>query len=137
MYSYVDSEELMSTIRAVNDALEDVEDELRVLGRHELIIATPGAKNILTTDREFQVHIYIFTVILVHTVMLTALHQQLSVSLYCTLGSVKCALVISHVLSLGWTVAVATSAIRVNMMQVKHGLYSCDHSYLLSQGVLY
>eukprot|EP00953_Heterococcus_sp_UTEX-ZZ885_P009292 5491-Heterococcus_DN1.PRE.4 len=51
---YVDSEELMSTIRAVNDALEDVEDELRVLGRHELIIATPGAKNILTTDREFQ-----------------------------------------------------------------------------------
>jgi hypothetical protein len=46
----------MSTIRAVNDALEDVEDELRVLGRHELIIATPGAKNILTTDREFQVY---------------------------------------------------------------------------------
>jgi hypothetical protein len=68
---YVDSEELMSTIRAVNDALEAVEQDLWVLGRHELIIATPGAKNILTTDREFQVFIqntYIYLDVYLHTV---------------------------------------------------------------------
>ncbi|CAM9229663.1 unnamed protein product [Discosporangium mesarthrocarpum] len=51
---YVDSEQLMTAIKAVNAALEAQEDELFVLGRHELIIATPGAKDILTTDREFK-----------------------------------------------------------------------------------
>lgn len=30
------------------------EQDLFVLGRHELIVATPGAKDILTTDKEFK-----------------------------------------------------------------------------------
>ncbi|KAG5176742.1 hypothetical protein JKP88DRAFT_90877 [Tribonema minus] len=51
---YVDSDALMKAIRAVNQALEQEEERLWVLGRHELIIATPGAKDILTTDREFK-----------------------------------------------------------------------------------
>ncbi|CAM9714110.1 unnamed protein product [Chrysoparadoxa australica] len=51
---YVDSEQLMAAIRAVNSALEDHEQELAVLTRHELVIATPGSKDILTTDREFK-----------------------------------------------------------------------------------
>ncbi|CAM9191559.1 unnamed protein product [Phaeothamnion confervicola] len=50
---YVDSELLMKAIRAVNAGLEEREPELWVLNRHELIIATPGAKDILTTEREF------------------------------------------------------------------------------------
>lgn len=58
--SYVDSDALMKAIRAVNQALEDQEDKLWVLGRHELIIATPGAKDILTTDREFKVWLFPF-----------------------------------------------------------------------------
>lgn len=45
----------MRAIRAVNTALEAEEEKLWVLGRHELIIATPGAKDVLTTDREFKV----------------------------------------------------------------------------------
>lgn len=40
--------------RRVNSALEEKEQELFVLGRHELVVATPGAKDILTTDREFK-----------------------------------------------------------------------------------
>ncbi|CAM9107745.1 unnamed protein product [Choristocarpus tenellus] len=50
----VDSKQLMQTIKAVNFALEEREDELYVLGRHELIVATPGVKNILSTKKEFQ-----------------------------------------------------------------------------------
>lgn len=34
--------------------MEAREEELFVLGRHELIVATPGAKDILTTDKEFK-----------------------------------------------------------------------------------
>lgn len=40
--------------RGINSALEEREEELFVLGRHELIVATPGAKDILTTDKEFK-----------------------------------------------------------------------------------
>ena len=52
---YVDSEALTQVIRDISGALQLVEDELYVLGRHELIIATPGAPDVLTTDREFKV----------------------------------------------------------------------------------
>lgn len=38
----------------MNSALEAREEELFVLGRHELIVATPGSKDVLTTDREFK-----------------------------------------------------------------------------------
>lgn len=40
--------------RGVNEALDKREQDLFVLGRHELIVATPGAKDILTTDKEFK-----------------------------------------------------------------------------------
>lgn len=43
-----------SLSRCVNTALEEKEAELFVLGRHELIVATPGAKDVLTTDKEFK-----------------------------------------------------------------------------------
>lgn len=39
--------------RGVNAALEAREEELFVLGRHELVVATPGAKDVLTTDKQF------------------------------------------------------------------------------------
>ena len=42
--------------RRVNAALEEREQELFVLGRHELVVATPGAKDILTTDRQFKAY---------------------------------------------------------------------------------
>ena len=42
--------------RRVNAALEEREQELFVLGRHELMVATPGAKDILTTDRQFKAY---------------------------------------------------------------------------------
>lgn len=43
-----------SLCRRVNAALEEREEELFVLGRHELVVATPGAKDVLTTDRQFK-----------------------------------------------------------------------------------
>ncbi|CAM9783625.1 unnamed protein product, partial [Laminaria digitata] len=52
--AYVDSDKLMQAIKGINSALEEREEELFVLGRHELIVATPGAKDILTTDKEFK-----------------------------------------------------------------------------------
>lgn len=42
--------------RGVNSALEEREEELFVLGRHELVVATPGAKDVLTTDRQFKAY---------------------------------------------------------------------------------
>lgn len=44
----------VARLRGINSALEEREEELFVLGRHELIVATPGAKDILTTDKEFK-----------------------------------------------------------------------------------
>ncbi|CAN0310431.1 unnamed protein product [Pylaiella littoralis] len=54
--AYVDSDKLMQAIKGVNAALEEREEELFVLGRHELVVATPGAKDILTTDRQFKAY---------------------------------------------------------------------------------
>ncbi len=51
---YVDSHQLSTCIRAVNDALLAKEEKLQVLVRHELIVATPGSSEILTTDKEFK-----------------------------------------------------------------------------------
>lgn len=39
----------------MNTALEEREEDLFVLGRHELVVATAGAKDILTTAKEFKV----------------------------------------------------------------------------------
>ncbi|CAM9262649.1 unnamed protein product [Ectocarpus fasciculatus] len=54
--AYVDSDKLMQAIKGVNAALEAREDELFVLGRHELVVATPGAKDVLTTDKQFKAY---------------------------------------------------------------------------------
>eukprot|EP00903_Cladosiphon_okamuranus_P014435 g13394.t1 len=54
--AYVDSDKLMQAIKGVNSALEEREEELFVLGRHELVVATPGAKDVLTTDRQFKAY---------------------------------------------------------------------------------
>ncbi len=51
---YVDSHQLSTCIRVVNDALLAKEEKLQVLVRHELIVATPGSSEILTTDKEFK-----------------------------------------------------------------------------------
>lgn len=47
---------MLYTCRGVNSALEEREEELFVLGRHELVVATPGAKDVLTTDRQFKAY---------------------------------------------------------------------------------
>ncbi|CAB1119056.1 unnamed protein product [Ectocarpus sp. CCAP 1310/34] len=54
--AYVDSDKLMQAIKGVNAALEAREEELFVLGRHELVVATPGAKDVLTTDKQFKAY---------------------------------------------------------------------------------
>jgi ribosome maturation factor RimP len=41
---------------AIMDALETVEDELRVLDRHELVLASPGAEDVLETQSQFDAH---------------------------------------------------------------------------------
>ncbi len=51
---YVDSHQLSTCMRIVNDALVEKEEKLQVLVRHELIVATPGSSEILTTDKEFK-----------------------------------------------------------------------------------
>ncbi len=51
---YVDSHQLLACMRTVNDALVPKEEKLQVLTRHELIVATPGSSEILTTDKEFK-----------------------------------------------------------------------------------
>jgi hypothetical protein len=47
----------LSTIaRAILDALEQVEDSLHVLERHEVILSSPGASNVLETQSQFDAH---------------------------------------------------------------------------------
>ena len=40
--------------RAILDALEPYEDDLNILGRHELEVSTRGAPDVLRTEREFE-----------------------------------------------------------------------------------
>jgi len=47
-------DKLSNLARSLNDALEVREDDLRVLSRHELIVATPGSPDLLTTERQFE-----------------------------------------------------------------------------------
>ena len=44
---------LSTMARAILDALEAVEDTLRVLERHEVILTSPGAPDVLETQRQF------------------------------------------------------------------------------------
>ena len=41
---------------AILDALEDVEDELRVLERHEVVLTSPGPPEVLETQKQFDAH---------------------------------------------------------------------------------
>jgi ribosome maturation factor RimP len=47
---------LSTMARAILDALEQVEDSLHVLERHEVILSSPGAPNILETQSQFDAH---------------------------------------------------------------------------------
>jgi ribosome maturation factor RimP len=49
----IDTAALSALARAILDALEPHEDELRVLSRHELILTSPGAPDVLETQRQF------------------------------------------------------------------------------------
>ncbi len=51
---YVDSHQLSTCMRVVNDALVAKEEKLQVLVRYEVIVATPGSSEMLTTDKEFK-----------------------------------------------------------------------------------
>jgi ribosome maturation factor RimP len=52
----VDSLKISTIAKAILDGLELVEDELQILSRHEVIITTPGASDILETQREFDAY---------------------------------------------------------------------------------
>ena len=46
-------DDIVAVNRAIVDALEPHEDDLNILGRHELEVSTRGAPDVLTTEREF------------------------------------------------------------------------------------
>lgn len=48
-----DAEDCAAASRAVVDALEEHEDRLRVLARHDLEVTSPGASDVLTMQSEF------------------------------------------------------------------------------------
>jgi ribosome maturation factor RimP len=49
----IDTAALSTIAKAILDALEPYEDELQVLSRHELILTSPGASDVLETQRQF------------------------------------------------------------------------------------
>jgi ribosome maturation factor RimP len=49
----LDTAALSTMARAILDALEPVEDSLHVLERHEVILTSPGAPDVLETQRQF------------------------------------------------------------------------------------
>jgi len=49
----IDTAALSTVAQAILDALEDREDELQVLSRHELILTSPGASDVLETQKQF------------------------------------------------------------------------------------
>ena len=52
----VNTQGLSIVAQAILDALEDYEDELRVLQRHELILASPGPADVLETQKQFDAY---------------------------------------------------------------------------------
>lgn len=52
----IDTAALSIIARAILDALEGYEDELRILSRHELILTSPGASDVLETQRQFNAY---------------------------------------------------------------------------------
>ena len=52
--SILDLSDVVAVNRAILDALEPYEDDLNILGRHELEVSTRGAPDVLRTEREFE-----------------------------------------------------------------------------------
>jgi len=47
-------EKLSQLAKALTASLEEREDDLQILNRHELIVATPGSPDLIATERQFQ-----------------------------------------------------------------------------------
>lgn len=52
----IDTAGLSTIAKTILDALEDYEDELRILSRHELILTSPGAPDVIETQRQFDAY---------------------------------------------------------------------------------
>ena len=52
----IDSAALSTIAQAILSALEDYEEELHVLARHELILTSPGASDVIETQRQFDAY---------------------------------------------------------------------------------
>lgn len=52
----IDTAGLSTIAQTILDALEDYEDELRILSRHELILTSPGAPDVIETQRQFDAY---------------------------------------------------------------------------------
>jgi len=52
----LDKAALSTIAQAILDALEDVEDDLRILQRHELVLAGTGASDVLETQKQFDAY---------------------------------------------------------------------------------
>jgi ribosome maturation factor RimP len=52
----IDTAALSTVAKAILDALEGVEEDLRILERHELILTSPGASDVLETQRQFNAY---------------------------------------------------------------------------------
>ena len=49
----IDTAALSTIAGAILEGLEEVEDELNILGRHELVLTSPGAPDVLETQKQF------------------------------------------------------------------------------------
>jgi ribosome maturation factor RimP len=49
----IDTAALSTIAKAILDALNEVEDDLQILSRHEVILTSPGASDVLETQRQF------------------------------------------------------------------------------------
>jgi ribosome maturation factor RimP len=52
----VDSLKISTIAKAILDGLEQFEDDLQILSRHEVILTTPGDTDILESQREFDAY---------------------------------------------------------------------------------
>ena len=52
----IDTAALSTIAEAILDALEDVEEELEVLARHEIILTSPGPSDVLETQKQFDTY---------------------------------------------------------------------------------
>lgn len=53
---FIDTPGLSTIAKTIIDALEDYEDELHILKRHELILTSPGPPDVIETQRQFDAY---------------------------------------------------------------------------------